>query len=80
MSSFGERPFDLSGDGGIHGGEDEARRVAWLRIGDDDVGGVGWHVAIQTPGGSVFQLFAGGTVAGAEPSELEPGMPLQESG
>ncbi len=78
MAGLGEGALDFGGHGGVHGREQQARRVAGLAVLHGEIGdGVG-RAAGQVPGHGVAVLLAGGAVAGAQPLEIEPRVALQE--
>ena len=78
VSGLGEGALDFGGDAGIHGGEEQARRVAGFAFIDGLFGdGVG-RAAGKVPRHGVLVLLAGGAIAGSEPHQVEPRVPLQE--
>ncbi len=79
VTGLGKFAFNFGSDGGVHSREDETGRTGRLRFGDNDFGGFGRDIAIETPGCSVFELLTGGAITGSEPSQSEPGMALQEA-
>ena len=80
VAGLRELAFNLGGDGGVHSGEHEARSSSrGFGIGDNDFGRMRRDIAIETPGGCIFEFLAGGTITRSEPSEIEPGMTLQET-
>ena len=52
--------------------------MRWLRE-LDNIGSTLGHFAVEPPGGCVAEFLAGGTIAGAQPGELKPGVALQKS-
>ncbi len=78
VAGLREGALDLGGDRGIHGGEQQARRVAGLALFHRQVRDGIRRAAAQVPGHGVAVFLAGGAVAGAQPLQVEPGMALQE--
>ena len=78
VAGLGEGALDFRGDRGIHGGEEEARRIARLRLFDASRRRRVRRSSREAPRRGVAVLLAGRTVAGAEPREVEPWMTLQE--
>ena len=74
----GEGALDFGGDAGIHRGEQQPRRVARLAFFDREAGDRVRRAAGEVPRHGVLILLAGGAVAGSQPLEVEPRVPLQE--
>ncbi len=78
MAGLGEGALDFGGDRGIHGGEQQPRRVPWLAFFHGQIRHRGGHAAGQVPGHGILVLLARGAVARAEPLQFEPRVALQE--
>ena len=77
VPGLGESALNFGGDGGVHGGKEQAGRVAGLAVLHGEIGdGIGDDAEVPCHGVAV--LLAGGAVAGAEPDEIEPGMSLEK--
>jgi hypothetical protein len=77
VAGLGEGLFDFGGDGGIHGGEQQLRRVAGL--GSSTVSGRDGSGVRRRDATSWLRVFlAGGAVAGAEPREVEQRMTVEK--
>src|SRR5450759_2147864 len=78
MSGLSEGALDFGGDTRVHGGEEQVRGVAGFAFIDGEPGDTVWRTAGEVPRHRVLILLAGGAVAGSQPLEVEPRVPLQE--
>jgi hypothetical protein len=71
-------PLDFSGNGSVHRGEHQARRVHRLAFVHFQIPNVGGHRAIQSPAGSFTIRLTSRTIARSHPGDLKPGMILEK--
>ena len=79
VAGLREGLLDFGGDGRIHGGKKQLRRVARLAVFHRESGDASGTQPPRCHFMASRIILAGGAVAGAEPCEIEPGMPVQET-
>src|SRR5581483_6461939 len=75
---MGKSLFNLSSDGGIHRGKQQARRIAGLGLLNDQVGDRIGREAAEMPRRCILVFLACRAVARSQPLDRKPRVVLQE--